>query len=93
MLIFTLEGDLVETLTESAAAIARARRHILERLAVIAATNSPEPSPRQLVEELGGGANGDPYRAAITSLIASGRIEETPTWKLRLPSRNGPSGG
>jgi hypothetical protein len=79
-------------LTESAMAIARARRHVLERLAEIAATRAPEPSPRQLVDELAGGANGDPYRAAITSLIASGRIEETPTWTLRLPSRNGSSG-
>jgi hypothetical protein len=83
----------LETLTESAAAIALARRRIIDRLGQIAASGEPYPSPRKLVDDLAAGKNGDPYRAAITSLIASGRIELTPTWRLRLPSGNGASHG
>jgi hypothetical protein len=82
----------METLAESASAIARARRDILKRLSELAAENGPAPSPRRLIDELAGGRDRDPYRAAVTSLIASGQVEETPTWTLRLPTGNGASG-
>jgi len=83
----------MQTLSESARAIAQARNDILERLAQISATHGVDPSPRALIDELAAGRDRDPYRAAVTSLIASGRIEETQVWTLRLPSSNGKSGG
>ena len=83
----------MSTLAESAIAISRARRDIMEHLSQIAAMHGPAPSPRRLIEDLAAGRDRDPYRAAITSLVASGQIEETPTWTLRLPDRTGTSGG
>ena len=83
----------MQTLSESARAIAQARSDILERLGQISAAHGTDPSPRALIDELAAGRDRDPYRAAVTSLIASGQIEETPNWTLRLPSRNGTSGG
>jgi hypothetical protein len=71
-------------LSDTGKAIAQARREILSRLSDIRIANQPDPSPKDLIAELARDRNRDPYRAAITSLIASGVIEASPRWKLRL---------
>ena len=71
-------------LTASGKAIAQARDDIIRSLSEERYRDSP-PSPIQLVRTLSGTGNSVPYRVAVTSLIASGEIEATPTWKLRIP--------
>ena len=71
-------------MTEMGRAIADARVEILALLSRIAVEKQPAPSPREVVELLSRNRNGEPVRAAITSLIASRIVEATPDWKLRL---------
>lgn len=71
-------------MSETGKAIAQAREEIIRHLSKIGAENRPAPSPREVITELARDRDGDPYRAAITSLIASRVVEATPTWKLRL---------
>lgn len=71
-------------ISETGKAIARARTEILDHLSNLSAENRPAPSAQELIRQLAPDRNRDPYRAAITSLIASGLIESTPDWKLRL---------
>ncbi|HYP60715.1 MAG TPA: hypothetical protein VEQ36_09845 [Thermomicrobiales bacterium] len=76
----------MDELSDTGKAIARARREILARLSNIRTENQPDPSPKDLIVELARDRDRDPYRAAITSLIASGVVEASPRWKLRLRS-------
>jgi hypothetical protein len=69
---------------EMGEAIADAKAEIISHLALLETEHRPAPSPREVVEFLARNRNGDPFRAAITSLIASRVIEATPEWKLRL---------
>lgn len=73
-------------MSETGKAIAQARAEILSHLSNVMNENRPEPSPKEIIRTLAPDRNRDPYRAAITSLIASGLVEATPSWKLRLRS-------
>ena len=78
------DGEMsVTELSESGKAIREARSEIIARL------SEPEslrcsPSTHELIQELANNRDRNPYRAAITSLIASGEVEASSTWKLRL---------
>jgi hypothetical protein len=76
----------VAELSETGKAIAQARAEILAHLSSVMTENRPAPSPKELIRTLAPDRDRDPYRAAITSLIASGLVEATPSWKLRLRS-------
>lgn len=69
----------------SGEAIASARREIRGSLEEARFRESP-PSPIELVRHLSVGKSSDAYRVAMTSMIASGQIEATANWKLKLPS-------
>jgi hypothetical protein len=70
-------------LSESGRAVASARDEIVRMLAS-SDHSGPFLSPNDLIRELAQDRDRDPYRAAVTSLLASGVIEATPDWKLRL---------
>ena len=78
------EEDRMATLSESGRAILLARQEILNHLQKIKANNLPDPSAREIVSTLARDRNGDPFRAAITDLIAAKIVEATPDWKIRL---------
>ena len=71
-------------MVEMGKAIAEAKTEIIAHLSRLEHENQPSPSPREVVEVLAKNRNGEPFRAAITSLIASRIVEATPEWKLRL---------
>jgi len=71
-------------LSANGMAIAEARQEVIRTLAQPQFIQSP-PSPISLVKMLAAGKNSEPYRVAVTALLASGEIVATPTWKLRLP--------
>ena len=67
----------------SGSAIASARKEIALSLSEGRFRETP-PSPIELVRTLSAGKSSEPYRVAVTSMIASGQIEATSNWKLRL---------
>ena len=74
-------------MTEMGQAISRARDEIVARLRELDARDDPAPTPHTLILELARDRNRDPYRAAMMSLIASGVVERTSAWTLRLSSQ------
>jgi hypothetical protein len=79
------DNDHVSELSPSGSAIASARIEIVQSLSAGHFRDTP-PSPIQLIRSLASGQSSEPYRIAITSMIASGQIEATPNWKLKLPN-------
>ena len=71
-------------LSEMGKAISHARDEILARLQELDSQNCPPPTPHKLIHDLARDKNRDPYRAAMMSLIASGLVERSPSWTLRL---------
>lgn len=72
---------MVIELSESGAAIARAREEILATLRTSGATAH---QPQELIRQIAGNHDRDAYRAAMMSLLASGVIERAENWTIRL---------
>ena len=73
-------------MTDMGEAIGRARDEILTRLGELDAQNGAAPTPHALIHELARDKNRYPYRAAMMSLIASGIVERSSSWTIRLHS-------
>jgi hypothetical protein len=81
------QGDpRVTQMTEMGKAISHARDEILTRLHELDAQNGSAPTPHTLIRELARDKNREPYRAAMMSLIASGIVERSPSWTIRVHS-------
>lgn len=73
-------------MTEMGKAIGQARDEIVARLQELDAQNGTAPTPYSLIRELARDKNRYPYRAAMMSLIASGIVERSSSWTIRLHS-------
>lgn len=73
----------MEQLSERGLAIEIARDEILRSLAERDGAHLLA-TPSELIRDLAGAGDRDAYRAAVTSLIASGHVEANSEWKLRL---------
>jgi hypothetical protein len=78
------KGCAMAELSESGKAIALAKKEIVAYLSAQESCAKPAPSPREIIERIAPDFRRDPYRAAITSLIASGELIASPDWKLSL---------
>jgi hypothetical protein len=78
----------VVELSESGAAVARARDEILGVLTRSASTTF---QPQELIRQIAGNNDRDAYRAALMSLLASGVIERADGWTVRLSSDHAPA--
>lgn len=73
-------------LSKSGAEVARARDEILRELRK---TGPARVQPQELIRQVAGDHDRDPYRAAMMSLLASGVIERAENWTVRLsPNAN-----
>ena len=72
---------MVIELSDSGAAVARAREEILATLRKSASTAF---QPQELIRQIAGNQDRDAYRAAMMSLLASGVIERAENWKVKL---------
>jgi hypothetical protein len=72
---------VVIELSESGAAVARAREELLVALRQSASTAF---QPQELIRQVAGNQDRDAYRAAMMSLLASGIIERVESWKVKL---------
>jgi hypothetical protein len=70
-------------LGESGAAVARARRELLSELK---RSGSTSVNPQELIRQVAGPRDRDPYRAAMMSLLANGVVERAEPWTVRLSS-------
>jgi hypothetical protein len=75
-------------LSESGAAVARARNEILDVLKRSASTSH---HPQELIRRIAGTRDRDAYRAAMMSLLASGVIERADNWTVKLSAASGRS--
>ena len=72
--------------TDIGKAIGHARDEILTRLGELDTQHGAAPTPHTLIRELARDKNEYPYRAAMMSLIASGIVERSSSWTIRLQS-------
>ena len=70
-------------LSKSGAEVARARDEILRALRK---SGQARVQPQELIRQVAGDHDRDPYRAAMMSLLASGVIERAENWTVRLSS-------
>jgi hypothetical protein len=78
-----MEESSVIELSESGAAVARARGELLGILMKSAHTSH---QPQELIRQVAGNRDRDAYRAALMSLLASGVVERADGWTIRLSS-------
>jgi hypothetical protein len=74
-------------MSKSGAEVAKARSELLRELETIGA----QPvAPQELIRQVAGNHDRDPYRAALMSLLASGVVERAAGWTVMLsPKRVG----
>jgi hypothetical protein len=79
----------METLVQSSQRVREARDNITSYLKSTSPDHDQTWDPQELIRQVSGGLNIDAYRAAMQSLIASGVLERSTGWTVRV----GPASG
>jgi YD repeat-containing protein len=79
----------MESLVQSSQRVRDARENITAYLNNASPNHAQVWDPQELIREVSGGINIDAYRAAMQSLIASGVLERSSGWTVRLGQATG----
>lgn len=74
----------METLVQSSQRVRDAREAITAFLTTGSSDSTRAWDPQDLIRQVSGGVNIDAYRAAMQSLIATGLLERSPGWTVRV---------